>query len=66
VQAKLDIYLWLGEYDTKSLDQPYLNALPPGFEPQYEDDGRSKPPIAVNYEGNHSSNETRHEHTKSV
>jgi len=51
VQAKLDMYLWLGEYDPKSTDQLYLQKLTPGYEPQYENEDSSKPPIAINYEG---------------
>jgi len=51
VQAKLDIYLWLGEYDSRTLDQPYMLQLPPGYEPQYLQDDRSKPPISITYAG---------------
>lgn len=51
VQAKLDIYLWLGDYDTTWVDPPYLSQLPKGWEPGYEDDDRTKPPIAVTCEG---------------
>lgn len=50
MQAKLDICLWLGEY-RKSRDRPYLSQLPPGYEPQYENDDDTNPPIAIVYEG---------------
>ena len=50
MQAKLDIYLWLGEYD-KTSQPTYLSNLPAGYEPQYEDTDHTKPPIAVIYEG---------------
>jgi len=51
VQAKLDIYLWLGDYDTNALDQPYLGQLPRGWEPEYENDDGTTPPVAITYEG---------------
>jgi len=50
VQAKLDICLWLGEYQ-KSRDQPYLSQLPPGYEPRYDLDVDNSPPTAVVYKG---------------
>lgn len=51
MQAKLDIFLWLGEYDKNTAQPPYLAQLPEGYMPEYEDDDHSKPPIAVVYEG---------------
>jgi len=51
VQAKLDVYLWLGEHNTKTFEKLYLKHLPPGFEPQYETDDPARPPISITYEG---------------
>jgi len=56
VQAKMDIYLWLGEYDSKTPEHSYLNQLPPGYEPEYENNDSSRPPVAVTYQGTTSDN----------
>jgi len=50
VQAKLDISLWLGEYQKSSRDRPYMSQLPPGYEPRYDLDVDC-PPTALVYKG---------------
>jgi len=51
VQAKLDVYLWLGEFDVHKMERPYLTELAPGYQPQYENEDQSRPPIAIDYQG---------------
>jgi len=51
IQAKLELYLWLGDYVPGKRDKPYLAGLPSGFTEQYMNEGNnSEPPIAITYE----------------